>query len=463
MKKTFFKYTLMTFVLMCVCNSSFAQFKSYDKVFDFDEFGFARVSNNYQTENQLTGLIDATGREIIPLKYYDIYISDNRTAVVVEPGVEGEKGMKALVDIKTGKEITKFKYFDVYSFENGFAFAETEEGNEVIDTQGKIKNGLNIEDAEYKGDGFVLKQMDDGVMFVNLEGKPISNKVFKDAYHFDGMWIVPENGWIQVWMPNTDDFEDRFSYWLSNKGELLPNDEYNIKVKKESFQISYDREMNEMVVYSGEAGKSLFTFKADWCSRDLREKRIIAKKDDRYKLLDLDGNILIESPRFYGETERGHNGFNEGLMLIRDTNGKDVFVDPDGNRLIEYDGKYAKYEYRTECYISYSYKGWKTETGGSWSSGPYFSEGLAPYRINGLVGFIDKTGSVVIPATFKTVGPFKNGYAIVMDPANKKYGMIDKTGKFVLPCNYKACKSSKPGQVIVTLDNYKQTIVNIEK
>lgn len=444
MKKTFFKYTLMTFVLMCVCNSSFAQFKSYDKVFDFDEFGFARVSNNYQTENQLTGLIDATGREIIPLKYYDIYISDNRTAVVVEPGVEGENGMKALVDIKTGKEITKFKYFYVYSFENGFAFAETEEGNEVIDTQGKIKNRLNIEDAEYKGDGFVLKQMDDGVMFVNLEGKPISNKVFKDAYHFDNMWIEPENGWIHVWMPNTDDFEDRFSYWLSNKGELLPNDEYNIKVKKESFHISYDREMNVMVVYSRETGKSLFTFKADECSRDLSEKRIIAKKDNRYKLLDLDGNILIESPHFYGESDRGHKGFNEGLMLIRDENNKDWFIDTNGKKEIEYTGKYA-------CYFN------------SLVNIPYFSEGLAPYKNNRLVGFIDKKGSVVITATFKSVGPFTNGYAIVQDGTNEKYGMIDKTGKFVLPCNYKACKYCKSGHAIVTLDNNKQTIVNIEK
>lgn len=438
------KCIALMLVYMFCAQHAVAQFKTYDKVFDFDKNGFARVCNNYQKENQLMGLIDETGREIIPLNYYDVTVKDNNVAVVTEPGEEGEKGMKALVDLKTGKEITNFKFWWIDSFENGFAFAETEKGNEVIDTQGRTIRKLNIEGATYYGQGFVLKPMDDGVMFENLEGKPISNKVFKDAYHFDDMWIEPENGWIHVWMPNTDDFEDRFSYWLSNKGELLPNDEYNIKVKKESFHISYDREMNEMVVYSRETGKSLFTFKADVCSRDLSEKRIIAKKDNRYKLLDLDGNILIESPYFYGESDRGHKGFNEGLMLIRDENNKDWFIDTNGKKEIEYTEKYA-------CYFN------------SPVNIPYFSEGLAPYKNNRLVGFIDKKGSVVITATFKSVGPFKNGYAIVQDGTNEKYGMIDKTGKFVLPCNYKACKYSKSGQAIVTLDNNKQTIVNIEK
>ena len=144
MKKTFFKYTLMTFVLMCVCYNSFAQFKNYDNVFDFDEFGFARVCNNYDTENQLVGIVDSIGREIIPLKYYDIDISDSRVAVVVEPSVEGEKGMRALVDLKTGREITTFKYFYVDSFENGLAFAETENGNEFINSQGKTVKIMKI-------------------------------------------------------------------------------------------------------------------------------------------------------------------------------------------------------------------------------------------------------------------------------------------------------------------------------
>lgn len=449
MKKTFFKYTLMTFVLMCVCYNSFAQFKNYDKVFDFDEFGFARVCNNYDTENQLVGIVDSIGREIIPLKYYDIYISDSRVAVVVEPSVEGEKGMKALVDLKTGREITTFKYFDVDSFENGLAFAETENGNEFINTQGKTVKRMNIEDAEYKGDGFILKPMDDGVMFVNMEGKPISNQIFKDAYHFDNMWIFPNDGWIQVWLYNTvDSFEDRFSHWLSNKGELLSNDEYLQKIKKESFYIIYDREMNEMVVFSSETGKSLFTFKADEYLDeyflDFGEKRIIAtqrNRNNRHILLDLCGNVLIEPQCFYNDR------FHEGLLLIRDENNNDWFIDVNGIKVIDYTGKHACYD----CVNTY------------YGSKPHFCEGLAPYKSNRLVGFLDKTGSVVIPATFKSVGPFVNGCAIVQDASNDLYGMIDKTGKLVLPCKYKSCQYTKSNKAIVTLDNNKQTFVNIPK
>lgn len=445
MKTNIFRYILTGFVLMCVCNNSLAQFKNYDKIFDFDKFGFARVCNNYETDNQLMGLVDANGREIIPLKYYDVDVSDSKVAVVTEASEEGDEGLKALVDLKTGKEITKFKFFWINSFENGLAFAETEEGNEIIDTQGNSTKKTNIEYAEYKGDGFVLKLMDDGVMFVNMDGKPISNQIFKDAYHFDDMWIEPKNGWMQVWMPDVvDDFNNRFSHWLSNKGELLSNDEYLLKVKNESFYISYDREMNEMVVYSQEGNKSIFTFKADVCVPVFSENLIIAKQNNRYRLLNLKGNVLIEAPLFYGETDRGHRGFNEGLMLIRDDNNKECFINVDGKKVLDYTEKYV-------CYFNSSV------------NSPYFSEGLAPYKSNNLVGFIDKAGSEVITAAFKSVGPFVNGYAIVQGVSNEKYGIIDKTGKLVLPCNYKACECSKLGLALVTLDNDKQTFVRIKK
>lgn len=300
----------------------------------------------------------------------------------------------------------------------------------------------NIEDAEYKGDGFILKPMDDGVMFVNMEGKPISNQIFKDAYHFDNMWIFPNDGWIQVWLYKTVDiFEDRFSHWLSNKGELLSNDEYLQKIKKESFYIIYDREMNERVVFSSETGKSLFTFKADEYFLDLDEKRIIATQNHRDRLLDLCGNVLIEPDCFYNDR------FHEGLLLIRDENNNDWFIDVNGIKVIDYTGKYACYD----CVNSF------------YGSKPHFCEGLAPYKSNRLVGFIDKTGSVVIPATFKSVGPFVNGCAIVQDASNDLYGMIDKTGKLVLPCKYKSCQYTKSNKAIVTLDNNKQTFVNIPK
>ena len=58
----------------------------------------------------------------------------------------------------------------------------------------------------------------------------------------------------------------------------------------------------------------------------------------------------------------------------------------------------------------------------------YFSEGLiAPDNDDMSIGFIDKTGKVVIPYQYKSAEPFKNGRAKVKK--GDKVFYIYKTGK----------------------------------
>ena len=68
-----------------------------------------------------------------------------------------------------------------------------------------------------------------------------------------------------------------------------------------------------------------------------------------------------------------------------------------------------------------------------------FSEGLAgivdDVDENFKVGYIDKTGKVVIPCTYRSGGMFSNGLARV-ETMDGKWGYIDKTGKVVVPCIY---------------------------
>src|SRR5262245_38164362 len=42
-----------------------------------------------------------------------------------------------------------------------------------------------------------------------------------------------------------------------------------------------------------------------------------------------------------------------------------------------------------------------------------FDEGVAPVRIDGRYGYIDRTGQVVIAPQFQAAGPFEGGYAEV--------------------------------------------------
>jgi hypothetical protein len=58
-----------------------------------------------------------------------------------------------------------------------------------------------------------------------------------------------------------------------------------------------------------------------------------------------------------------------------------------------------------------------------------FSEGLANVRIGHKEGYIDKTGKFVINPQFDDVGPFSDGLAPIR--IGYKLGYIDKTGKIV--------------------------------
>ena len=64
----------------------------------------------------------------------------------------------------------------------------------------------------------------------------------------------------------------------------------------------------------------------------------------------------------------------------------------------------------------------------------YFSEGLANVKVNGKVGFIDKTGRFVIPLLYDNASAFKEGLAIVQ--INYKNGLVDKLGKIIVPPIY---------------------------
>lgn len=63
-----------------------------------------------------------------------------------------------------------------------------------------------------------------------------------------------------------------------------------------------------------------------------------------------------------------------------------------------------------------------------------FSEGLCAVRIGPKWGFIDKTGKLVIPAKFDTAGAFCEGLACVRE--GKKLGYVNKTGAYVIPLQF---------------------------
>ncbi|TND09637.1 MAG: KWG repeat-containing protein [Bacteroidetes bacterium] len=63
-----------------------------------------------------------------------------------------------------------------------------------------------------------------------------------------------------------------------------------------------------------------------------------------------------------------------------------------------------------------------------------FSEGLAAAGKNDKAGFISKSGKIVVPFEYDEVEPFRKGFAMVK--RGDFYGLIDKTGTLILPVMY---------------------------
>ena len=79
-----------------------------------------------------------------------------------------------------------------------------------------------------------------------------------------------------------------------------------------------------------------------------------------------------------------------------------------------------------------------------------YVEGLAWVRLNGKYGFIDKSGTEVIPCKYDWAFSFSEGLAQIR--LNDKYGFINKSGTKVIPCKYDLVYSFHDGRARVQLN-----------
>lgn len=75
---------------------------------------------------------------------------------------------------------------------------------------------------------------------------------------------------------------------------------------------------------------------------------------------------------------------------------------------------------------------------GVYDSVTAFKEGVAVVKKDGLHGYIDKDGNILVELKYVHARQFNNGRAVVGNRAG--YGVIDKTGKLIVPQVYKSIK-----------------------
>lgn len=180
---------------------------------------------------------------------------------------------------------------------------------------------------------------------------------------------------------------------------------------------------------------------------------------DKYGYINKKGKYVVQ-PQFDYSTR-----FYQGLALVEIRNDK-TFINKYG--LIDKTGKYRlkpSFDYIED-----------PDSQGIFALVAEFKEGLMRVGIvdesclkkydtseyvKKKLGFIDRTGKIVIPLKFESVGDFYNGRAVALfrteitakscDAKGGKYGYIDRTGEVVIPPQFDDASDFSEGLAAVTI------------
>ena len=307
-------------------------------------------------------------------------------------------GKWGYVNLK-GEEIVPCIYDDAYDFHKGLACVKKGGKCGFINLKGEEVIPFIYDNAFGFGDeGIACVKKGGKCGFINLKGEDVIPCIYDDAFGFsEGLACVKKGG--------------KWGY-INLKGE-------------EAIPYTYDGAgaFHEGLAY---VGKEEFPYY-------------------KYGYINLKGEEVI--PCTYDWT----HDFHEGLACVYGDNGKSIFINTKGEKVISFIHGYdlvsdfnegmalVANEDEFKCgYINkkgeevipliYDY-GSDYETGYDTPCGS-FSCGLASVCRDGKWGFINKQGEEIIPLKYDYAEEFRGGFGVVVK--NGKYGYIDKYGHCTL-------------------------------
>ena len=170
----------------------------------------------------------------------------------------------------------------------------------------------------------------------------------------------------------------------------------------------------------------------------------VINKDGKLGVIDKMGNIIIPFEYSYSVFK-----YSEGIICCHKNHDEHFYFDLDGKLLFSMiDCGSARFSDGIACVPKGGNHFYMNKTGQplfggqEWDWADDFSDGMALVWKDGLWGFIDTTGKLVIP--YKYTSPpernpegFHDGVAaVVVDASRELFGYIDKTGKQITPKLY---------------------------
>lgn len=343
-----------------------------------------RFHNGYckvYLENEKCGLIDRTGREVVPCIYDDVLYPAEGRVVVVQDYAAGYCDLQ-------GNEIVKPQYPQGASFSCGAAAVQLSNGRcAFIDTLGRQLFGRTFDNVRPFNEGYALVRE-------------------------DGHWgVLDRNGHLTLPTQFESVTENKKGLFLAGKIHRMALYDYNMKPLTDT-------------VYSGTLGTS--------------EGRVSVVRNGKYGFVDRTGREVV--PCIYDETGL----FQQGRTLVRlgdrygivDTTGRIVlpieyanthgrgfkYTYFDGRALVEKDGHLSFVDLEGRLILPMVLE-----------DAYQFSDGLAAVKHNGLWGYIDTAGDIFMPCIFDIASPYQWGRAEVV--YNGQVSKVDRKGRCVKNCN----------------------------
>ncbi len=390
--------------------------------------GFAEVQNN-----MMTGIIDETGKEIIPTIYDRVEIVKNGKTVYFEitkgdirdPGSSrGITNTKGELLIPLGED-----NFTIYSssIDNIFLVESKSKKGYQLYELGKGLYGQRFEDfSGLFNEGLMCvkkKYRDNKYGFINTAGELVIPFKYSSGRFYGGVVNVSD--------------EKLGSIALDKTGAIVAR-KYDKTLN--TFEGLTQYSLNGLIGFIDVQGNYITQPEYNKVN-DFKEGMAVVKKGNKYGALNTAGTLAV--PLQYDDIAN----FSEGVAKV-EVNKKCGYVDMQGKEIIPVEcdvcgtfidglapvqkqGKFGFINREGKTVIPFIYE-----------SATNFSEEVAFVKLNGLYGLINTSGMVLISPRFTEAKSFAEGLAAVKD--GDSWGFIDHAGNVVLPFKYTAVRSFKP-------------------
>ncbi|MBC7921508.1 MAG: WG repeat-containing protein [Ferruginibacter sp.] len=351
--------------------------------------------------NRKCGVIDQTGKTILPNEYDNILI-DSLTSLI-----KTQNGGKWGVYDRTGKQLVPLRHEALRVQPDGKLVASLGGQWGVMDTQGNPRIPFAY---QFIGDfrfGKARAKNQDAWGVLDERGNWLVEPIFGDTRIInDSLCVYFTNG--RSGIINTNRSEMRLavdSLGFMANGFILAK--YN----------------GQYGLYN-QHGQEIIPIQYDYLSGFGADSMITVRVGDRQGLINTRGRLILRPGAQFRELQVMHEE-RAGVKI----NHKYGFIDKEGRLRIA-----NRYEGITP-----------------------FAEGMAGIRIQGKWGFIDKKEQLRVQPLYDEVRPFRNGVAMVRK--GKHWGFTDRNGREVIAPQYDSLRVLPSGRCLIT-KNGKQGLIN---